>query len=130
MPWYSVRMIYQFVVSGAPHPDLLDDNYVIEYSAFEESIIILRATSFDEAYTLAEKTGKQNQRKYVNKYGQNVSVEYIDSIDCFIIAEDRLRAKVEIYSNILEANKHISPAQFISSIPLASEGKHHMLMHI
>lgn len=60
----------------------LDDNFDAGYSAFEESIVIITATAFDEAYILAEKHGKSIKTEDTNIYRQTVKVKFIRSIDC------------------------------------------------
>ena len=56
----------------------------------EESILLLDASSFDDAYLKAEKHMKENVLcpAYENMYGKQVHSEVISYADCFSVYED------------------------------------------
>jgi len=50
--YYGVRIIKQIIVEGEPDPTLIDDKFDddIDEQHFEESIMLVRAQSFEQAY--------------------------------------------------------------------------------
>ena len=68
----------------------------------EESIIMLDAASFDDAYEKAESYVEENEiaSTYVNMYGKHVKTEVISMADCFSVYDDE--EVVEVYSNIIK----------------------------
>lgn len=108
--WYSVRLIYQFVISG--DADDVDEFYSDENDIFEESIILVCASSFEDAYEKAEKCGKENERIFTNKYHQTVSYRFIDTLDCYLLG-DGIDAPAQVYSSIQAVNKNTGADGFI-----------------
>ncbi|MDR1702775.1 MAG: DUF4288 domain-containing protein [Sporomusaceae bacterium] len=103
--FYGVKIIKQIIVSGEPEPNLLDEFY--ENNAkqtFEESILLIRAQSFDQAYKIAAKKAREGEQPYQNKYGQQVIWKFIEAVDCFAIL-DELVSGAEIYSCFHTANE-------------------------
>lgn len=127
--WFGVRVIYQYTVSGEPDPSTIDTFYQADYAAYEESIILVRATSFDEAYAAAERIGRQNESTYLNRYNQTVTQSYYDYIDCFWLPDSTLKSGTEVYSNIVSSTRNTTAEAFIDSIPLSAEGPKRMLLH-
>ena len=115
--WYGVKIIKQLILQGEPHKDLVDRYY--EASAkrqhFEESIILVRAQSFDHAYKIAEsKTAKDNE-VYTNRYGQQTTWKLVDAVDCFLIYDDPTTG-AEIYSCFHNAPKETTPDEFLDGL--------------
>ncbi|GAB3838353.1 DUF4288 domain-containing protein [Hymenobacter jeollabukensis] len=127
--WFGVRIIYRFIISGEPVPSTIDAFYTADYAAYEESIILVQASSFDEAYAAAEHIGRQNESTYLNRYHQTVTQSYYDYIDCFWLPNSTIKSGTEVYSNIVSTTRSITAEAFIESIPLSAEGPKHMLMH-
>lgn len=127
--WFGVRIVYQYTLSGEPDPATIDAFYQADYAAYEESIILVRAASFEGAYTAAERIGRQNESTYLNHYNQTVTQSYYDAIDCFWLPDSRIKSGSEVYSNIVSTTRSITAAAFIKSMPLSAEGRKHMLMH-
>jgi len=99
MDWYSVKLIYKYTVTGEPDPILVDKFY-------EESVVLVVADSFEEAYKVAESNASMDV--YMNKYGQTVTMELYDAVDCFRFYEQP-QALTEVYSTIFsdDANTDI-----------------------
>jgi hypothetical protein len=67
--WYGVKIIYINRVLGEPEANLIDENYIAEYVAYEESILLVHADSFNSAYAKAEVIAKETEDDYQNIYG-------------------------------------------------------------
>ena len=99
MNFYSVKVIYQHVVSGDK-----------TRTFFEEQILTVMASDFDDAYAKAEKYAKENCEKYSNPYGHTVQ-SYFKAVDCFL-AFDKEDGVQEIYSCIKTNNSKLSDEEF------------------
>lgn len=99
MNWYSVKLLYIMTVTGKPEPVLMDEYFSESTEFFEESIVLVTADSFENAYQIAEDNARKITEAYINKYGQTVSKELYDSIDCFELC-DPPQMLTEVYSTI------------------------------
>jgi hypothetical protein len=53
--WYGVKIIKQIIVEGEPDEKLIDEFYDDDGKQhFEETLMLVRAQSFDHAYKIAE----------------------------------------------------------------------------
>lgn len=75
---------------------------------FEESILMLDACSFDEAYSKAEQYVKENDlcSAYDNMFGRRVTSEVISYADCFSVYEDE--DVTEVYSTFRRVKANMS----------------------
>lgn len=80
----------------------------------EESILLLDASSFDDAYSKAEKHMKENLlcAAYENMYGKQVHSEIISYADCFSVYDDE--DILEVYSTIRKPRESLSENTIIS----------------
>jgi len=99
MFWYAVKLLYRMNVSGEPNASLTDDHYSERDLFFEESVLLVPAGSFEEAYEKAETEAKKKANVYENKYGQTVTVGFYKAVDCFKLFESP-QAFTEAYSAI------------------------------
>ncbi|MCL9638399.1 DUF4288 domain-containing protein [Bacillus zanthoxyli] len=53
LEWYGVKVLYKNLVIGEPNVERLDENYE-DHQIFEESILLIKARSFEQAYEIAE----------------------------------------------------------------------------
>ena len=111
--WYSVKLIFENIISGEPEPDTIDNNYTKNYKTYEESIILVKAQSFEHAYKIAEQKASQMEIEYINPYGELVNLKLLEAIDCFSISEETLSTGVEIYSRHLRVTKNIDTEDFL-----------------
>ncbi|MCG0050782.1 DUF4288 domain-containing protein [Priestia aryabhattai] len=103
--WYGVKVLYKYLVSGKPTPEKIDTSYN-EHQIFEESILLIQAQSFDQAYELAEQEAKEREDSYTNVYDQLIEFKYIESLDAFELFEDgRLASGTEVYSRFVHTSK-------------------------
>ncbi len=95
--WYSVKLLRKITISGIPEQDKIDEFFHDSKIFFEESILLVEASSFDEAYQIAKTTAQKENEVYENKYGQMVKREFYKSIDCFHLF-DSPQSTMEVYS--------------------------------
>lgn len=112
--WFSVKLIFEIIISGEPEPDTLDRNYTNDYKNFEESIIIVKAQSFEHAYRIAEKKASQMELEYTNPYGELINIRFVQVIDCFSISEETLSTGTEVYWRQLRASKDTDKEDFFN----------------
>ena len=130
--WYGVKLLYINKVASEPDTKLVDDNYLEGYLAYEESIVVILANSFDTAYQKAERIAKDNEDDYQNIYGQTIQVRYFDAVDCYLIEEAQevpLQEGVEVYSRLIESNISEDPKAFLQRVYPIADGPKYMLLN-
>lgn len=127
LDWYGVKLLYVNKVVGEPDPKLVDCNYIEGYIAYEESILVVQANSFDTAYQKAQAVAKENEEDYQNIYGQTVQVKYYDAVDCYLIGETQelsLQDGVEVYSRLIDSNAAEEPKALLERLyPISDKPK-------
>ena len=111
--WYGVKLLFRSTISGQPEPDTVDQNYTDTYQTIEESIILVRAQSFNHAYKIAEKKACERETEYSNPYGQTVHSTFMGAIDCFRIYDEALYSGMEVYSRLIRVPKQMDTKEFI-----------------
>ena len=91
---YSVKMLIRHAVESGE-------------VFFEESIIMLEADSFDDAYVKAEKYAKDNEIdiSYENMYEKHVESKVVSFTDCFSIYDDE--DVIEVYSSMIKCRNDL-----------------------
>lgn len=102
MKWYSVKLLYRFTVTG--EPDNVDAYYSDDKEIFDETVMLVQADSFDDAYAKAAKNAAARHDDYTNKYNQSVKYRFAETLDCYCLG-DTIESGAEIYSNIKSAPK-------------------------
>ena len=110
--YYGIKLIYQAVITGPPIPERIDENFSDGHTIFEESVMLIRAQSFDHAYAVAERKARENEATYKNPYGQTVEWKLIDAIDCFLIG-DEISSGTELYSSMSSEKKEVTPSGYL-----------------
>jgi len=113
--YYGVKLIYQAVITGRPVTERLDENYTGTHTFFEESIMLVRAQSFEHAYDIAMRKAhgySGNTGTHENPYGQAVEWKLIDAIDCYLIGGE-LTSGTELYSLYSHVGKEVAPSEYI-----------------
>ena len=82
---------------------------------YEESIYLVDAETFDDAYEKAEEYTREFELEYTNPKGQKVKTEKIDFVDCFL-AFDEEDGVQEIYSVTLKNKSSLSEEDFYEAI--------------
>ncbi|WP_073080810.1 DUF4288 domain-containing protein [Sporobacter termitidis] len=103
--WYSVKLLHKIIISGLPEQDKLDEFYHNANEFFEERVVLVQASSFDEAYRIAEREAKDNNDIYENKYGQIVEHDFYKSLDCYHLFEAP-QASAEVYSTFFSKKQN------------------------
>ena len=81
MEWYGAKTLYLW--STDEEPKNKDAEYIDDGFGLEERIVLLKANSFDEAIILAEQEAKEYEKSWVNKYGQPVTIKYLEACDVY-----------------------------------------------
>ena len=82
---------------------------------YEESIYLVDADSFDDAYRKAEEYTKDFDLEHTNPKGQKVKTVKIDFVDCFL-AFDEEDGVQEIYSTTFKNKSSLSEDDFYKAI--------------
>jgi len=107
---YSVKMILKHAVESGE-------------VFFEESIIMLDATSFDDAYFKAEQYVKDNEicSSYENIFGKRVQSDVISYVDCFSVYDDE--DVIEVYSSMIRCSEDMPEDSIIKFLEKACTRK-------
>ena len=97
---YAVKCLYQSAFYSADNK-LLDE--VIP--SWEERIILIKASSMEEADSKCEKIAKEYESDYVNIYNQMVKVRLYTIIDIFATFDTNARTNIEVYSKMFDATE-------------------------
>lgn len=100
---YGVKVIFTYSVE----PD--------NQKFYEESIYLVDAESFDDAYKKAEEHTKDFDLEHINPKGQKVKTEKIDLIDCFLAFDEEDGAQ-EVYSTTFKNKSPLSEEDFYKAI--------------
>lgn len=110
--YYGVKLIFQAIVTGDPIPERIDEYYSDTHTFFEESVVLVRAQSFDHAYTIAERKADDGERTHINPYGQTVEWRLLDAINCYLI-DDKITNGIELYSSLSPIKKEVTPSEYL-----------------
>ncbi len=100
---YSVKVMFTYSIE----PD--------NRKFYEETIYLVDAKSFDDAYEKTEEYTKKFDLEHINPKGQKVKTEKVDFVDCFL-AFDEEDGVQEIYSAILKNKSSLSEEDFYEAI--------------
>lgn len=89
--WYSARIVMQAVHTQER----------VREKLFEDSIILIRAASDEEARRRAEKVGRSREHAYLNMYGKRVEWVFFKLLDLVEVLEDPPRDGSEVYYRFL-----------------------------
>lgn len=112
--WFAVKVLYECNVSGESSPDTIDENDSHTHKSFEERIILIKASSSEQAFVIGEIEARKAETDYLNPYDEMVEWKFVKSIDCFNLFDEKLQTGTELYSRFLRVSKDISIEQVIS----------------
>ena len=97
---YAIKCLYQSKFYSM-------DNKLLDANTFEweERIILIKASSMEEADLKSEKIAKEYESEYVNIYNEIVKVRLYQVIDIFAVFDTNARTNIEVYSNIFDATE-------------------------
>ena len=91
---YGVKLIFKYTVNDAVF--------------YEESIVRVRADSFDKAYEKAEKYAEERlDKEHINPDGNRVLMSFEGAVDCFGICDDNEDIE-EVYSSFTKKPEAMS----------------------
>lgn len=104
---YAVKLLFESVHSGEPNPTKMDEDYEKDCDTlFEESIILVKAHSFEEAHALGEQIAIQSEHTYDNMYGEQVTWTFRKLLHVFELDETPFETGKELYARFLHVKKN------------------------
>lgn len=84
--------------------------------SLEESVLMMNADSFDDAYDKAERYVEEYGvcAPYENIFGKRVTVEVVSYADCFQVDEEEDEAVTEVYSSIVRPNADLTEETIVA----------------
>jgi len=104
--WFTVALLYESVIEGEPIN--LDKEYDSSNNVYEESHLLVKAVSSEEAIALGEKIGYENEHHYKNQYDQTVYWKLVKVLDCFELLDEEFKTGTELYSRFVLTPKENS----------------------
>lgn len=104
---YAVKLLFESVHSGEPHPTKMDEHYEESHNTlFEESIILVKANSIEEAHELGEKIAIHSEESYDNVYGEQVTWKFRKVLHVFELNDTSFETGTELYARFLHVKKN------------------------
>ncbi|MED0947582.1 DUF4288 domain-containing protein [Bacillus mobilis] len=104
---YAVKLLFESVHSGEPNPTKMDEHYEEHHDTlFEESIILVKANSLEEAYKLGEKIAMQSEDTYDNMYDEQVKWTFRKVLHVFELDDTPFETGKELYARFLHVKKN------------------------
>ncbi len=91
--WYSAQLLFR--------SEVITESIEYDTDTYEESIILIKATTKDEAFQIALNKGKTEEQKYKNDKNEEVSWRFIKVIDVFEILEETINCGTEVFSRFI-----------------------------
>lgn len=95
---YAVKCLYQSKFYNT-ESKLLEEIL----PSWEERIILIKASSLEDADAKCEKMARQYESEYINAYNQIVKVRLYQVIDIFATFDTSARTNIEVYSKMFDA---------------------------
>lgn len=113
--WYGVRTLYRLTAKGRPKSR--DKYYDRDSTLVEDRIVLFQANRFDDALAQGEKEARSYCRRtrFVNIYGQQVRMRYLDACDAFEIFDKKIAAGSEVYSSTELVGASVRDSALIAS---------------
>ncbi|PEC19706.1 DUF4288 domain-containing protein [Bacillus cereus] len=104
---YAVKLLFESVHSGEPNPSKIDEHYEENHDTlFEESIILVKANSLEEAHKLGEKLAIQSELTYENVYEEQVTWKFRKVLHVFELDDTPFETGKELYARFLHVKKN------------------------
>lgn len=101
---YGVRVLFTYSVTNH------------EKNFYEQTIYLVEAESYDEAYLKTEKYINKYEYDHLNPNNELVKRERIELIDCFCVVEEDDEDVEEIYSCIIQNTTLLNEDEFYEAI--------------
>ena len=104
---YAVKLLFESVHSGEPDPTKIDEHYEENHDTlFEESIILVKASSLEEAPALGEQIAIQSEHTYVNMYDEQITWKFRKVLHVFELDDTPFETGKELYARFLHVKKN------------------------
>lgn len=104
---YAVKLLFESVHSGEPNPSKIDEHYEENHDTlFEESIILVKANTLEEAHELGEKIALQSEDTYDNMYDVQVTWKFRKVLHVFELNDTSFETGTELYARFLHVKKN------------------------
>ncbi|SCN09141.1 Uncharacterized protein BCINRASA_05293 [Bacillus wiedmannii] len=104
---YAVKLLFESVHSGEPDPTRIDEHYEESHNTlFEESIILVKANSIEEAHELGEKIAILSEESYDNMYDEQVTWTFRKVLHVFELDDTSFETGKELYARFLHVKKN------------------------
>jgi hypothetical protein len=92
--WFSARLLFRSQVDDAADVPPL----------YEESIILVNATSEDGAREEAERIARSNEQSYLNAEQKQVRWSFVRLLELQDLCEEELSSGIEVYSRLFRSS--------------------------
>ncbi|MDA1647738.1 MULTISPECIES: DUF4288 domain-containing protein [unclassified Bacillus cereus group] len=104
---YAVKLLFESVHSGEPDPKKIDEHYEKNHDTlFEESIILVKASSLEEAHALGEQIAIQSEHTYDNMYDEQITWTFRKLLHVFELDDTPFETGKELYARFLQVKKN------------------------
>ncbi len=104
---YAVKLLFESVHSVEPDPTKIDEHYEKNHDTlFEESIILVKASSLEEAHALGEQIAIQSEHTYDNMYGEQITWTFRKLLHVFELDDTPFETGKELYARFLQVKKN------------------------
>lgn len=91
--WYSAQLLFK--------SEVVTESNEYDTDTYEESIILIKASTKDEAFEIALNKGKTGEQKFKNGKDEEVNWRFMKVIDVFEILEETLNCGTEVFSRFI-----------------------------
>jgi len=109
--WYSVKVLFESIHTGQSNTSLHEES---NEKWFEESVVVVRAGSAEDAERRALRHAEQSEHAYRNGHGETVKWRFVRVIRVFELNDDVITDGTEVYSNFVVARKSDSVEDVIN----------------
>ncbi|EJR18449.1 hypothetical protein IIA_04402 [Bacillus cereus VD014] len=89
---YAVKLLFESVHSSEPNSTKIDGHYEENHNTlFEESIILVKANSLEDAHELGKKIAMQSEDTYDNMYDEQVTWTFRKVLHVFELDDTPLK---------------------------------------
>ena len=97
---YAVKCLYKWDIYDSGDALLNETTY-----NWEERIILITASSIEDADCKSEKYAKEYEQEYTNTDNHLVKIKLYAIVDIFAIFDTNSRTNIEVYSNLFDATE-------------------------
>ncbi|MDL2417093.1 DUF4288 domain-containing protein [Bacillus tropicus] len=104
---YAVKLLFESIHSGEPDALKIDEHYEKNHDTlFEESILLVKASSLEEAHALGEQMAIQSEHTYDNMYDEQITWTFRKLLHVFELDDTPFETGKELYARFLQVKKN------------------------